>query len=135
MIIDDKTIKRKNKKIKKDKVREYWNKRRVRKRVKKVIKMLQNKFVNSNDVNVQLDATLISFDLKPVLDEMSSAKLIKYVNEGSIYRIKILTAEDIFAENNAKLQAKDTKKSYVKDDFHPVDELETVKINLDEDIS
>lgn len=129
MIINDKTIKLKNKKLKKDKRRERWNKRRIRKRIKKVIKMLRKLYIRNNDLNIQLDSTLIAFDLKPVLDEMVEARLITYYYQGSIYKIRILTDEDIF---NSK---KPTKKSSTTANIKNKDELETVEINLDLDNS
>lgn len=125
MIIDDKTIKLKNKKLKKDKWRERWDKRRIRKRTKKIIKMLRKLYIRNNDVNVQLDSTLISFDLKPVLDEMVASKLITYYYQGSIFKIKILTAEDIFN------MEKPYKKSLTTANIEKLDKLETVEINLD----
>ncbi len=125
MIIDDKTIKLKNKKLKKDKLRERWDKRRIRKRTKKIIKMLRKLYIRNNDVNVQLDSTLISFDLKPVLDEMVASKLITYYYQGSIFKIKILTAEDIFN------MEKPYKKSLTTANIEKLDKLETVEINLD----
>ncbi len=125
MIIDDKTIKLKNKKLKKDKWRERWDKRRIRKRTIKIIKMLRKLYIRNNDVNVQLDSTLISFDLKPVLDEMVASKLITYYYQGSIFKIKILTAEDIFN------MEKPSKKSLTTANIEKLDKLETVEINLD----
>lgn len=101
MIIDDKTIKLKNKKLKRDRWRERWNKRRIRKRTKKVIKMLRKLYIRNNDLNIQLDSTLIAFDLKPVLDEMVQARLITYDYQGSIFKIRILTADDIFKADKA----------------------------------
>lgn len=125
MIIDDKTIKLKNKKLKRDKLRERWNRRIIRNRTKKVIKMLRKLYIRNNDVNVQLDSTLISFDLKPVLDEMVASRLITYYYQGSIFKIRILTAEDIF-----KME-KTSKKSSTTANIEKLDKLETVEINLD----
>ena len=87
--------------------------------------MLRKLYIRNNDVNVQLDSTLISFDLKPVLDEMVASKLITYYYQGSIFKIKILTAEDIFN------MEKPYKKSLTTANIEKLDKLETVEINLD----
>lgn len=138
MIIDDKTIKLKNKKLKRDRWRERWNKRRIRKRTKKVIKMLRKLYIRNNDLNIQLDSTLIAFDLKPVLDEMVQARLITYDYQGSIFKIRILTADDIFKADKAvanTLTKKTVKKSSTTANIKKEDELETVDIKLDLDDS
>ena len=138
MIIDDKTIKRKNKKLRWDRWRERWNKRRIRKRTKKVIKMLRKLYIRNNDLNIQLDSTLIAFDLKPVLDEMVQARLITYYYQGSIFKIRILTADDIFEADKAvanTLTKKTVKKSSTTANIKKEDELETVDIKLDLDDS
>lgn len=138
MIIDDKTIKLKNKKLKRDRLRERWNKRRIRKRTKKVIKMLRKLYIRNNDLNIQLDSTLIAFDLKPVLDEMVQARLITYDYQGSIFKIRILTADDIFKADKVlanTLTKKTVKKSSTTANIKKEDELETVEIKLDLDDS
>lgn len=101
MIITEEVTKLLNRKLKRDRFLKKIKDRRIRRRSKKIVRILQNLYIQGNKLNVVFDSSVLSYlpqDTEDIMKYLQDTGQIKYEKEGPYYKIQILTQEDLIKE-------------------------------------